>query len=216
MSHKPLTLFASLVVIAAAGSAVFAHCQIPCGIYDDPARFAQLEEHVTTIEKSIKEIQTLSKADEPNWNQIVRWVVNKETHADALSEIVTFYFMAQRVKPADPADKAAHSKYVEQLTLLHQMLFHSMKAKQTTDLEHCRKLRALIKQFGASYFGEHEHKVKPAKNPGGASNQGVGRSTFVVPHSEVRSERIHAVLVDWDPMSPGPLAPHESRSIRIR
>ncbi len=161
MSHRLLTLSASLAVMVAASSTLFAHCQIPCGIYDDPARFAQLAEHVTTIEKSIKEIQTLSKEQHPNWNQLVRWVMNKESHADALSEIVTYYFMTQRVKPADPSDKAAYSKYVKQLTLLHQMLVHSMKAKQTTDLEHCAKLRALIHEFHGVYFGEHEHEAKP-------------------------------------------------------
>jgi len=30
-----------------------AHCQIPCGIYDDELRFEALEEDVATIKKSI-------------------------------------------------------------------------------------------------------------------------------------------------------------------
>ena len=33
---------------------------------------------------------------------MVRWVVNKEVHADELSDIVTYYFMAQRIKPGMP------------------------------------------------------------------------------------------------------------------
>ena len=32
------------------GSTAMPHCQIPCGIYNDPVRFALLEEHVATIE----------------------------------------------------------------------------------------------------------------------------------------------------------------------
>jgi nickel superoxide dismutase len=162
MKRSLLMPVVSLVVVAVANATAFGHCQMPCGIYDDPARFAQLEEHVTTIEKAMKEIQALSQAQRPNWNQLVRWVVNKDAHADELSEIVTYYFMTQRIKLTDPSDKAAYAKYVEQLTLLHQMLFYSMKAKQTIDLENCAKLRMLIKQFHVSYFGEHEHKVKPA------------------------------------------------------
>lgn len=39
----------------------WAHCQIPCGIYDDAARFKALAEHITTIEKSITEIGTLEQ-----------------------------------------------------------------------------------------------------------------------------------------------------------
>lgn len=154
MTHKPLSLLASLLIVALAGSSVLAHCQIPCGIYNDPVRFVLLEEHVMTIEKSINEIQRLSKEETPNWNQLVRWVNNKEAHADELSHVVTFYFLAQRVKPADPSDKAAFAKYVREVTLLHQMIVVSMKAKQTTDLENCAKLRELIGKFKASYLGE--------------------------------------------------------------
>ena len=60
-----------------------AHCQIPCGIYDDAARFVSMREHVTTIEKSMKELA----GGKANDNQTVRWVNNKETHADELSEM---------------------------------------------------------------------------------------------------------------------------------
>ena len=154
MNHRLMAVLFTLAAFLAAGSTALAHCQIPRGLCDDPARFAQLQEHVTTIEKAMTEIQKLSKESEPNWNQIVRWVTNKESHADQLTEIVTFYFMAQRVSPADPADKAASAKYVHELTLLHQMMVNAMKAKQTTDLEHCAKLRDLIKKFEASYLGE--------------------------------------------------------------
>ena len=154
MHRKPLALLAGLALVAATASTALAHCQIPCGIYDDPVRFTQLREHVTTIEKSITQIQALSQEAEPNWNQIVRWVSNKEAHADALTEIVTFYFLAQRVKPADASDAAATAKYARQLALLHQMIVHAMKAKQTTDLEHCEHLRSLIDQFEAVYTGK--------------------------------------------------------------
>jgi nickel superoxide dismutase len=156
MSYRVLTSLAALAIVATASPFAWAHCQIPCGIYDDPVRFAQLEEHVTTIEKSMNEIQALAQEGEPNWNQLVRWVTNKESHADQLTEIVTFYFLAQRIKPADPGDRQAVAKYVRELRLLHEMVVHAMKAKQTTDLEHCAKLRDLISKFRASYLGEKE------------------------------------------------------------
>jgi nickel superoxide dismutase len=154
MNFRLPTMLAALGVVVLASSAAWAHCQIPCGIYDDPVRFTQLEEHVTTIEKSMKQIEALSQEAEPNWNQIVRWVTNKEAHADELTEIVTFYFLAQRIKPADPGDREAVTKYVRELRLLHEMIVHAMKAKQTTDLEHCAKLRDLISKFRASYLGD--------------------------------------------------------------
>ena len=156
MIRKTLVSLAVLAVVALAGPSAWAHCQIPCGIYNDPMRFTQLEEHVTTIEKSMKQIEELHKAKEHNPNQIVRWVMNKEDHADQLTEIVTFYFMAQRIKPVDPKDRAAQAKYLRELTMLHHMVVHAMKCKQTTDLEHCAKLRELIAKFKASYLGEEK------------------------------------------------------------
>lgn len=168
MKRTLLTGLVSLAVVAVASPAALAHCQIPCGIYDDPARFTLLEEHVTTIEKSMRQIESLSRQQDRNWNQIVRWVTNKEAHADRLSEIVTFYFMAQRVKPVDPGDKEAFSKYIRELTLLHQMLIHAMKSKQTVDVDHCAKLRELIADFKASYLGTpspgHVHREASGKH----------------------------------------------------
>lgn len=142
------------------GYQVFAHCQIPCGIYNDPARFTLLAERITTIEKSMKQIESLSKAEKLNHNQITRWVNNKESHADEFSEIVTYYFLAQRVKPA----KADDAAYVNKVVLLHKMLVSAMKAKQTTDLAHVEALRKNLEAFKAAYLGKkgaekkHDHK----------------------------------------------------------
>jgi len=157
LSYK-LMVPAVLVSLAIFASIVYSHCQIPCGIYDDPARFVTLAEHIATIEKSMNQINELSQESKPNFNQIVRWVQNKDSHADELSEIVTYYFMAQRIKPADKADAEAYQQYVKQLTLLHQMLVYSMKAKQTTDLANVEKVRALLAEFRAAYLGNSGQK----------------------------------------------------------
>ncbi len=137
-------------------SMVSSHCQIPCGIYDDEIRFTLMKEHVTTIEKSMRKIMELSKASPADFNQIVRWVENKEDHADKMTEIVTAYFMAQRIKPVTPGSDG-YDKYVKEATLLHGMVVTLMKTRQTTDLEHCTALRTLIDAFHASYLGGHKH-----------------------------------------------------------
>ncbi len=131
-----------------------AHCEIPCGIYDDELRIALLKEHCDTIEKSMKMIGELSAAKEINYNQLIRWVSNKESHADELQHIVTQYFMTQRVKPAPDGDEAVREKYSKQLSLLHRMLVGAMKAKQTIDPVHVEELRRLIEEFAGLYFEE--------------------------------------------------------------
>ena len=125
---------------------VYAHCEIPSGIYDDEMRLKMLSEHIQTIEKSMNEIEKLENAGlSHHSNQLVRWIMNKEDHANQLQEIVTQYFMTQRIK-FDTKD------YDKKLGILHQMLVYAMKCKQTTDLENIEALKKLNKEFSDIYF----------------------------------------------------------------
>jgi nickel superoxide dismutase len=146
-----------LALSFASVQSVFAHCEVPCGIYDDEMRIEMIREHITTIEKAMKQIVELSQESPVNYNQIVRWTTNKEKHAEELQHIVYQYFLTQRVKPVETTDKTKYDRYVEQVTLLHQSLVRAMKAKQTTDIEHVEALRALTDRFSKSYFEGKEH-----------------------------------------------------------
>jgi len=144
----------SIAGIVTPAKPVWAHCQIPCGIYDDEMRFTLLSEHLTTIEKSITQIQKLSDAPGENANQLVRWVMNKENHADQFADIVTQYFLQQRIKPIkEDDDKNAG---VRKLVLCHQMLVGVMKAKQSAELETVEALRGLLADFRNAYYSEEE------------------------------------------------------------
>ena len=112
----------ALAITLAAALPVSAHCQIPCGIYDDELRVQLIEEHITTVEKSMNQIITLGAAENVDYNQLVRWVSNKEAHAQEIQDIVTAYFMAQRIKPPkDHSDESAVNEYMHKLALLHLM-----------------------------------------------------------------------------------------------
>jgi nickel superoxide dismutase len=153
--HKPAWWLAmiTLVVVLGSGTA-FAHCEIPCGIYDDQMRVHMIAEHIKTIEKSMKEVKRLVSEEPMNKNQIVRWIMNKEDHANQLQEIVTQYFMTQRIKPDT-------EKYTEKLTVLHKMMIYAMKCKQTTDVGHVATLRSLLDAFSKLYFpGDEGHGQK--------------------------------------------------------
>ena len=140
--------FAILAVFFTAGMAG-AHCEIPCGIYDDAMRLDQIAEHIKTIEKSMNKIKELGKGNPLNYNQLVRWVSNKETHANEIQHIVTQYFMTQRIKPDA-------KKYAEKLKVLHHMLIYAMKSKQTTDTANTEKLKSLLKEFEILYHGHSD------------------------------------------------------------
>jgi len=126
-------------------SAAYSHCEVPCGIYDDQMRIKMLREHVITIEKSMKNINSITKEKGHNSNQLIRWITNKENHATDFQHIVTQYFMTQRIKPDAKS-------YAKKLELLHQMLIYSMKCKQTIDLGYIKKLNAAIDEFESLYF----------------------------------------------------------------
>jgi len=104
-----------------------------------------ISEHITTIEKAMKEIVKLQNTKPLNCNQIIRWIMNKERHANEIQDIISQYFMTQRIKPE--ADK-----YNKKLALLHKMLISVMKCKQTTDLSHPDNLKSLLKKFRKLYF----------------------------------------------------------------
>ena len=152
--RKKILLCGIFVLAILLASMAYSHCQIPCGIYGDKMRFDMITEHITTIEKSMKLIAELSEQGKPNMNQIVRWIRNKDEHADEMSHIISYYFMAQRVKLPPEDDVKAYNEYVKKLTLLHRMLVYTMKAKQTTDLSNVEKLRALLTKFHEEYFGK--------------------------------------------------------------
>ena len=139
-----------LLVTASCAGGALAHCEIPCGIYDDEARLAEIAEHITTIEKSMNMIGTLAAAAEIDHNQLVRWVANKEDHAEAIQHVVWQYFMTQRVKPVEPGSDG-HEAYVKKVALLHGILVQAMRAKQSTDPETVVRLRELLAAFSAVY-----------------------------------------------------------------
>jgi nickel superoxide dismutase len=158
---KKINQFAILVLLTIISLSIsnksYAHCEIPCGIYEDTLRIKLIQEHIVTIEKSMKMIIELSDEETPNYNQLVRWVNNKEDHANKLQDIVTQYFLNQRIKPINEQNTEQYNKYIKQLTLLHELLVYSMKAKQTTDLSYIEKLNQTIDTFEESYFHKHEH-----------------------------------------------------------
>jgi len=146
MKKRSLQILIVFVFIFALAVNASAHCEIPCGIYDDQMRINLIKEHITTIEKSMIQIMKLEKEKDHHSNQLVRWIMNKEHHADKLQEIVTQYFMTQRIKPDT-------QNYEKKLGLLHQMLIYSMKCKQTTDTKNTDQLKKIVKDFQDIYFG---------------------------------------------------------------
>jgi nickel superoxide dismutase len=127
---------------------VQAHCQIPCGIYDDHARVQSMLEDAATVEKSIKLIAKLTgKSDVQSQNQLIRWVMNKEKHAQNIIDTISDYFLTQRVK-------SSQKDYAERLAKHHAVIVAAMKAKQNADKKYATELQKSIQSL-APYYPEH-------------------------------------------------------------
>ena len=140
-----------LVLLVFSSVSVFGHCEIPCGIYGDEARFKAIAEDLKTIEKSMIQIQSLALDPNNHLNQVVRWVNNKEKHADHIRDTVAQYFLAQRIKVPAAGDAAAEEVYSQKLSLLHKMVVSAMKCKQTVDTENVKNLHKYLDQFQKLY-----------------------------------------------------------------
>ena len=149
---KTLFLLFLFTVIILSRPAAFSHCEVPCGIYNDEMRFTMIAEHVQTIEKAMQQIIHLAKESPQNMNQTIRWVMNKEKHADEIQHIISQYFLTQRIKIPDSKDTQASEEYLKQLSICHQILVYAMKTKQTTDLNNVEMLKSKTGELKKIYF----------------------------------------------------------------
>lgn len=156
MKKQVLTLTALLVTLAG-NKMLFAHCEVPCGIYADQRRFESMLEDQETIAKAITNINELAgKGDAQSVNQAVRWVNTKEEHATKTQHVIAQYFMTQRIKPDAEG-------YTKKLTAAHAVMVAAMKTKQSADPKAAGALRDAILDFYRAYegkepkFDDHKH-----------------------------------------------------------
>lgn len=127
---------------------VYAHCQVPCGVYGDQRRFETMLEDTATIKKGMAQIAELSaKGDPLSHNQLARWVATKESHASNIQKIIAEYFMTQRIKPTS-------DRYMKKLTSAHAVMIAAMKCKQTVDPANAEALKTSILAFYTAYEGK--------------------------------------------------------------
>jgi nickel superoxide dismutase len=145
------SMFIITIATALISSQLKAHCQIPCGIYDNHARVQSMFEDSATIKKSTNLILELAaKTDAQSQNQLVRWVMNKEKHSQNIINTISSYFLTQRIKPNQ-------EEYTERLIKHHKVIIAAMKAKQNVDNKYVKDLQNSIEAM-ATYYPEHKHE----------------------------------------------------------
>lgn len=103
-----------------------AHCQMPCGIYHDNMVFDEIDQYVETMYKGMTELSEHDARTSKEKNNFVRWVLEKENESDNIANLITAYFLQQKIKPGE--DETA-----KRLASAHKLLFMLMQIKQNVD-----------------------------------------------------------------------------------
>jgi len=113
------------------------HCQVPCGIFDDPKLVAELKEAVATVTKAVAQVNELFAGGmtAQTFNQATRWVNTKEEHCGKIITLMAEYCLCQRVKPvgAPGSPFTCDSDFMDALKAHHAVMQAAMKAKQSSD-----------------------------------------------------------------------------------
>ena len=127
------------------------HCQVPCGIFDDPAKVGEIQQHCATIRKAMVQIAELHAAGLTplSLNQITRWINTKEEHCSKIIHEISDYCLCQRVKKEV---FSTDSDYVDALKAHHAVMQSAMKAKQVVDVAACDALEHAVADFAKMYL----------------------------------------------------------------
>lgn len=128
------------------------HCQVPCGIFDDPAIVADLKQAAITIRKAIaqmNELHATTGTDLVAMNQMIRWVTVKEEHASKIITTVAEYCLCQRVKKEIFVDA---KDYTDALVAHHAVMQAAMKCKQNVSVDVCDALDHAIGAMAKMYL----------------------------------------------------------------
>lgn len=128
------------------------HCQVPCGIFDDPAIVGELKQAAETVRKAMvqsKELHATAGGDVLAMNQMVRWIMTKEEHCSKIIKTISEYCLCQRVKREVFASDA---DYLEALKAHHVAMQSAMKCKQQMDVAAVDALDHAIADMCAMYI----------------------------------------------------------------
>jgi small subunit ribosomal protein S27Ae len=142
---------ASVALTSSEPKVTYNHCQVPCGIFDDPAIVSELRQACTTIRKAMRSSRALHEtmgSDLLSLNQTIRWINTKEEHCCKIISLVSEYCLCQRVKRGN---FKSESDYLQALKIHHVVMQAAMKAKQSMDESDCVALEHAVEDLSKMY-----------------------------------------------------------------
>lgn len=139
--------FGTLIASAYAAAILDAHCQMPCGIYHDDMVYDQIDQFVETAYKGISVMNESKFNTVKEKNEFVRWVIQKEKCCNEATDLITAYFLQQKIKPDEPDT-------MKRLQSAHKMLFLIVAIKQNTELDFVKQFNEEWEKFKLMFHRE--------------------------------------------------------------
>ncbi|MCL5429916.1 MAG: superoxide dismutase, Ni [Candidatus Marsarchaeota archaeon] len=135
----------------------YAHCDIPCGIYDPHQ--AQVAAHtVLRMDMLIADLAKTNDMGPDTRNKMIRYVTVKEQHAEIVKHEIRVIW-GDYIKP----------EHIQANPQLNQLVFDIMKAaskaKQDTNTESAKDLLVKVEQFAEIFWKTKNVQTKRAKSP---------------------------------------------------
>lgn len=135
-----------------------AHCDIPCGIYDPH----QAQVAALTVIRMVDLIADANKAEPADkveyQNSMGRYIAVKEEHAELAKREVRVIF-------GDFIKKEHVEKYPELPELVHKIMQHGSKARQTASRENAVALLKAVNRFAQIFWEIKGVQTKMVKAP---------------------------------------------------
>lgn len=137
---------------------VYAHCDIPCGIYDPhQAQIGALT--VIRMTDLMRELEESHQTHDLEFrNSMVRCIAVKEEHAELVKKEI-------RVIWGDYFKKEHLDKYPEIHGLVHEIMQLASKARQTPERENGIKLLDKVNRFAEIFWQTKGKETKKVKAP---------------------------------------------------
>lgn len=101
---------------------------MPCGIYRDDMVFDMIDQYVETMHKAMHELDHINTKTVEGKNQFIRWILTKEKESDSAANLITTYFLQQKISPAGIDTE-------RQVLAAHKLLFQLVAIKQSTKID---------------------------------------------------------------------------------
>lgn len=125
--RKLMKILALAMALASQGY-LGAHCQMPCGIYHDDMMYDRIDQYVETMYKGVSILKSSKFSDAKERNEFVRWVMQKDQASDEVANLITQYFLQQKIKPGE-------EDTTKRLIAAHNLLYQTVCIKQAVDLK---------------------------------------------------------------------------------